>query len=256
VFEKNAVPTAQSGLATPVNGTLIVNGSIQTINFNPIPAGQTYGQFITLTAAATSGLPVAFTATGPTTFYNNINNILELNGVGTVTVTATQAGNGNYAAATSVTQTISVAPAPLNVTAMSFIREQGAPNPTFTYTIGCPSSTSQPGCFVLNDSDIPSVITGIPDLATTATDSSLPGTYPVVITQGTLSAPNYAFVFANGTLTVSPPGSFRHYCDPRDAHHPARAKRAEHHHHHPCEQLPGQRHHELRTDAGQLFLCS
>jgi hypothetical protein len=61
---------------------------------------------------------------------------------------------------------------------------------------------------VLNDTDIPSVITGLPNLTTTATDSSSPGTYPIVITQGTLAAPNYAFVFTNGTLTVTPPGAY------------------------------------------------
>jgi hypothetical protein len=151
---------------------------------------------------------VTFITTGPSIFYNNINNILELNGVGTVTVTATQVGNGNYAAAAPVTQTFTVAPAPLNITANSFTREQGAPNPTFTYGIGCPNSILLPGCFVLTDSDIPSAITGIPDLSTTATDSSPPGTYPIVISQGTLSAPNYAFMFVNGSLTVAPPGNF------------------------------------------------
>ena len=194
--------------ATPVNGTLIVNGAAQTINFNPIPAGQTYGQLITLTAVSSSGLPVTFITTGPSIFYNNINNALELKGVGTVTVEATQPGNSNYAAAAPVIQTITVAPAPLNITANNFTREQGAPNPTLTYGIGCPNSIPLPGCFVLNDSDIPSVITGIPDVSTTATDSSPPGTYPIVISQGTLSAPNYAFVFVNGTLTVTPPGNF------------------------------------------------
>ncbi len=192
--------------ATPVNGTLIVNQATQVINFNPIPAGQTYGQFVALTAAATSGLPVTFNATGPTIFYNNSNNILELNGVGTVMVTASQAGNGNYLAAPPVIQTINVAPAPLNVTAKPFSREQGAPNPTFTYMIGCPPPL--PGCFALNDTDIPSVITGVPDLTTTATDASPPGTYPIVISQGTLAAPNYTFVYDNSTLTVTPPGSF------------------------------------------------
>jgi MBG domain (YGX type) len=192
--------------ATPVNGTLIVNQATQVINFNPIPAGQTYGQFINLTAAATSGLPVAFTTTGPSIFYNNINNEIELSGVGTVTVSATQAGNGNYLAATTVTQTFNVGPAPLQVLAKPFTREQGAPNPTFTYTIGCPPPL--PGCFVLNDTDIPSVITGIPSVTTTATDASSPGTYPIVISQGTLSAPNYTFVYVNSTLTVTPPGAF------------------------------------------------
>lgn len=194
--------------ATPVNGTLIVNGAVQTINFNPIPAGQMYGQLINLTATSSSGLPVTFITTGPSIFYNNINNIIELKGVGTVTVEATQPGNSNYAAAAPVIQTVIVAPAPLNITANTFTREQGAPNPTLTYGIGCPNSTPLPGCFVLSDSDIPSVITGIPDVLTTATDSSAPGTYPIVISQGTLSAPNYAFVFVNGTLTVTPPGTF------------------------------------------------
>ncbi len=194
--------------AAPVNGTLVVNGAIQTINFNPIPAGQTYGQLINLTADSSSGLPVTFIATGPSTFYNNINNILQLRGVGTVTVTATQPGNGNYATAAPVIQTVTVAPAPLNITANSFTREQGAPNRALTYIIGCPNSIPLPGCFVLNDSDIPSVITGIPELSATATDSSPPGTYPIVISQGTLLAPNYAFVFVNGTLTVTPPGNF------------------------------------------------
>ena len=203
------VPAAASNyiFATPVNGTLIVNPATQVISFNPVSTSQTYGQFITLTAVATSRLPVTFTTTGPTIFYNNVNNILELNGIGTVTVTAMQTGNGNYLAAPSVTQTINVARAPLQVVANSFTREQGASNPTFTYQIGCPSGS--PGqCWQLNDSDIPSVITGVPNLVATATNSSSPGTYPIVITQGTLNAPNYAFVFYDGTLTVSPPGSF------------------------------------------------
>ena len=200
--------------ATPVNGTLIVNGTAQSISFNPVPANQTYGQLLTLTATAVtaagipSGLPVTFTTTGPAAFYNNINNEVYLTGVGTVTLTATQAGSGNYTAAAPVSQTLNVAPAPLQVVAKPFTREQGAPNPTFTYVIGCPNSNPLPGCFVLNDSDIPSVITGIPDVTTSATDSSSPGTYPIVISQGTLSAPNYSFVFVNGTLTVTPAGSF------------------------------------------------
>jgi hypothetical protein len=202
------VPAAAANyvFATPLNGTLIVNQATQVINFNPIPAGQTYGMFITMTAAATSGLPVTFTTTGPAIFYLNVNNILELNGVGTVVVTATQGGNGNYLAASSISQTINVAPAPLKVVANSFIREQGAPNPNLTYQVGCASGL--PGCFVLNDTDIPSVVAGIPTLTTTAADSSPPGTYLIVISQGTLIAPNYMFVFDNGTLTVTPPGSF------------------------------------------------
>jgi len=79
-----------------VNGSLTVNQAAQTINFNPIPSAQTYGNLIQMTAVATSGLPVTFTTTGPAYFYNGTNSEIGLNGIGTVTITATQTGNGNY----------------------------------------------------------------------------------------------------------------------------------------------------------------
>jgi hypothetical protein len=140
------VPTAALNyvFAIPVHGTLIVNPAAQVINFNPVATSQSYGQFITLTAAASSGLPVTFTTTGPAIFYNNVNNILELNGIGTVTATATQMGNSNYLAAASVTQTINVAPAPLQVVANSFTREQGASNPTLYLPDRLPFGLSRP----------------------------------------------------------------------------------------------------------------
>jgi hypothetical protein len=203
----NSSAAANYTFAAPVNGSLIVNQATQTINFNPVPITQTYGNIVQLTAAATSGLPVTFTTTGPAYFYNGINSYIGLNGVGTVTVTATQAGNSNTTPAPSVTQTLNVGQAPLDITAISVTREQGAPNPTLTYQVGA-SAAGVTGGFVNNDSDIPSVITGIPVLTTSATQSSTSGTYPIVATQGTLAAPNYYFVYLNGTLTVTPPGSY------------------------------------------------
>src|SRR5262249_53756537 len=53
--------------------------------------------------------------------------------------------------------------------------------------------------------DTMSVVTGAPAETTTATLDSLAGTYPIMITQGTLAAANYTFTFVNGTLTVQPP---------------------------------------------------
>jgi hypothetical protein len=47
-----------------------------------------------------------------------------------------------------------------------------------------------------------SVVSGSPALSTTATPASHPGTYQITATIGTLSAANYAFAFATGTLTV------------------------------------------------------
>jgi hypothetical protein len=105
-----------------------------------------------------------------------------------------------------VTQTIPVGRAPLNITVANAYIEQGAPIPTFTYTVGC--TLPEAGCFVLSDTDVPNVITGVPNVTTPANQNSPPGTYPIIASQGTLAAPNYYFVFVNGTLSVAPPGTF------------------------------------------------
>jgi hypothetical protein len=212
----DASATANYTIANYVNGSLIVNQTSQSISFTPIASSQTYGNGITLTATASSGLTVAYTLAGPA-YISQPTGTLTLNGVGTVTVTATQAGNNNYLPAPSVTQTITVGQAPLDVsvgvggagqssTYINYFREQGALNPTFQYSFGTQGNTV--GNFVNGDSDIPSVITGVPVLTTTATQSSPPGQYPIAISQGTLSAANYYFVFQNGTLEVTSPGSY------------------------------------------------
>jgi hypothetical protein len=58
-----------------------------------------------LAAAASSGLPVTFTVSGPATIYGSL---LTATGTGTVMVTASQAGNSTYAAAPTVTRTFTV----------------------------------------------------------------------------------------------------------------------------------------------------
>jgi hypothetical protein len=201
-----------------MHGKLVVDPIPQTINFNSIASTQTYGNLIQMTATATSDLPVTFTTSGPARFYNNINSTIMLSGVGTVTVTAKQAGNNNYTPAASVTQTLQVNKAPLNIVVsgettikdgnkyVNYVREQGATNPIFTYQVGCNLTT--PGCFVNNDTDIPSVISGIPVLTTTATQDSSPGVYAITMSQGTLAANNYYFVLQSGLLAVTSPGSY------------------------------------------------
>jgi RHS repeat-associated protein len=86
---------------------LTVNQATQTINF-PAPASPvTYGVApITLTATASSGLPVTFSVlSGPATISNST---LTITGAGTVVLAANQAGNANYAAAAQVTQSVTV----------------------------------------------------------------------------------------------------------------------------------------------------
>jgi hypothetical protein len=68
----------------------------------------------------------------------------------------------------------------------------GAANPALTATITG---------FVNGDNA--SVVSGSPALGTSATVSSPVGSYMITAAQGSLSAANYDFVFANGTLTVN-----------------------------------------------------
>jgi type IV secretory pathway protease TraF len=72
-------------------------------------------------------------------------------------------------------------------------RVYGAANPTLT------ASLSR---WVNNDNS--SVVSGSPAVSTTAGSSSPVGNYPISASQGTLSAANYTFTFATGTLTVNP----------------------------------------------------
>src|SRR5262249_33201691 len=48
-----------------------------------------------------------------------------------------------------------------------------------------------------------SVLSGSPQLSTTATSSSPAGTYIITASAGTLTAENYAFTFVNGTLIIN-----------------------------------------------------
>jgi len=82
-----------------------VNQATQTIAFGSIP-NQAYGsQPFPLTATATSGLAVSFTASGACTVSGST---VTLVSVGACVIQATQAGNTNYAAATPVSQSFQV----------------------------------------------------------------------------------------------------------------------------------------------------
>jgi hypothetical protein len=201
-----------------VPGTLTIAQATQTISFDTLTA-LIYGQSQTVHAISKSsqtgqGLPVTVTASGPGLFMyppgsntfvldptvNNGTVQLTGTGVGTLTITASQAGTTDYAAAIPVTQTINVGQAPLMIgVAQVYAREQGAPNPVFQFSVSG---------FVNGDTDIPAVISGVPNLTTDATQDSPPGTYTIVPSQGTLIAPNYYFVYVNGELDVTPPGNY------------------------------------------------
>jgi hypothetical protein len=195
-------------------GTITITKASQTISY-VAPTKVTYGDLPTITATSSAGLPVTGTVTGNLTAISSVtipsskNYTLEWNatGVGAATITLSQAGNTDYEAITTPVWSGTIGQAPLDITATSFSREQGAANPTFTYTIGT-SASGAVGGFLNDDTDIPSVVSGIPVLTSTATQASSPGTYSIVIDTSAMTAANYYFVPINGTLTVTQAGSY------------------------------------------------
>ncbi|MGC1829305.1 MAG: MBG domain-containing protein, partial [Candidatus Acidiferrales bacterium] len=159
----------------------------QTITFGVL-SPVTYGVApITLTATASSGLPVSYTFTGPATLSGST---LTITGAGSVTVTASQAGNATYAAATPVQRILTVNKALLTVTANNAGMVYGQSLPSFTYIITG---------FVNGDTS--AVVSGTATETTTATSASPVGTYPITFSTESLAAANYTFTYVNGTLT-------------------------------------------------------
>jgi hypothetical protein len=171
--------------------TQIESQGEQEISF-PNPGVQTYGTpQVTLTATASSGLPVTYMViSGPASVSGNI---VSLTGIGSVTIQASQSGNSQWLAAPSVNTTFAVTPATLTVTADNQTMTEGGTFPTFTYTMTG---------FVNGDTQ-GSATTGQPSLTTDAPNNPPVGTYNIFAALGTLTAQNYTFTFVNGTLTVT-----------------------------------------------------
>jgi hypothetical protein len=183
--------TAANYTFSYVNGTLAVTQASQTINFTAPASPVTYGVSpISLSANASSGLALTFgVSSGPCTVSGST---LTVTGAGTCVVAANQAGNTDYLAAAQVTQSVTVNQAALTVTASNASRAYGASNPTLTYSI----------TGYVND-DTSSVVGGSAAETTSATTSSVPGSYAIAFSSEALTAANYTFSYFNGTLTVT-----------------------------------------------------
>jgi hypothetical protein len=103
---------------------------------------------------------------------------------------ATGSGLSNYAIA-YVNGSLTVNPATLTVTAANASKVYGALLPALGYTIAG-----------FANGDTAAVVSGTPSLFTTASWNSVVGSYPITVS-GTLSASNYAFAFAKGTLAIT-----------------------------------------------------
>jgi hypothetical protein len=160
-------------------------------------AGGTYGTIYSQPLQATGGIPpyswsVSSGALPPGVTLSD----------GTINGTPTQAGSYNFtikasessslAATVSRDFTVAIGKAPLTITAVSATKSTGSANPDLTVT--------HTG-FV--NGDTADVLSGNPAITTTATTSSPVGTYDISVSQGTLTAGNYAFNFVGGTLGVT-----------------------------------------------------
>lgn len=135
--------TASASSGTAASFSLTNSKASQTINFPPVP-GQTYGNNpLTLTATASSNLPVSFNVlTGPGTLNGSS---LTFTGAGSITVRATQPGDSNYAPATPVDQVIAVAKAnPSTTVTSSQSPSSFGQNIRFIATITPPANTTIP----------------------------------------------------------------------------------------------------------------
>ncbi len=101
--------------------------------------------------------------------------------------------SSNYSIDSYTSSWFAVFKAALTVTATDVSRHYGEVNPALDYTITG---------FV--NGDDASAVTGAPSLATTATKTSDVGDYPINPGAGTLKSANYKFVYAPGTLEVTP----------------------------------------------------
>ena len=182
-------PSSQQTVSLTGTGTQ-AQQQPQTITF-PNPGTQAYGVApITLTATASSGLPVSYTVlSGPATVNGSL---LTITGAGSVTVQANQAGNSQWQPAPPVNDTFTVNPAVLTVTAN---------NASMTYGGTLPTLTASYSGFMNGDGQ--GVLSGAPSLTSTATSGSPVGNYTITAAQGTLTAQNYTFAFVNGTLTIN-----------------------------------------------------
>ena len=118
-IKAGAPTTDQRGVARDADnagtvdiGAVEFNGTAQTITFSPL-AGVTYGDAdFAISATATSGLPVSFTASGAASV-QPVAGVwyVHITGAGSATITAHQTGDANYHPAPDVAQGLTIAKA-------------------------------------------------------------------------------------------------------------------------------------------------
>jgi hypothetical protein len=156
--------TTTDPMKTPVLESVALSfmPASQAISFAPLP-DRTYGDPpFTVVATATSGLPVAFAASGGVCSVTGIT--VTLTGAGTCSIGAHQPGNAIYDPAPSITRTFTISKAiPTVVVTGGTFTYDGQPHPAtgFAYGIGGESEVLNPPLtFTYNGLGVPPVAVG------------------------------------------------------------------------------------------------
>jgi hypothetical protein len=187
---ESLVATATDAAGNTSEFSPLGSNAVTTVQATPTiswstPSPITYG-------TALSATQLDATASVPGTFvYTPAAGTVLGAGTYTLMVTFTPTDTTDYTTATD-SVVLTVNQATLTVTANNASRVYGQANPAFTYTING---------FVNGDTS--AVVSGAASLTTSATTSSAPGNYTIVVGLGTLSAANYTFAFQDGTLAVT-----------------------------------------------------
>jgi hypothetical protein len=171
-----------------VAGTLTVTPAALTITADD--KTMTYGGTLPALTASYSGLVNGDTSASLTT-PPTLSTVPASSHVGSYAITAAGAVDADYAI-TYAAGALTITPAPLVVSADHKTKVYGQANPALT--------ASYSG-FV--NGDTAAALSGSPALTTGAGQYSAPGDYTITVGRGTLSDPDYAFQFVNGTLTVN-----------------------------------------------------
>jgi uncharacterized repeat protein (TIGR01451 family) len=190
--------------ASSGSNTLTVSKANQTITFGAL-AGKTFGDpDFSVSASASSGLAVTFTAGGNCSVTGST---VHLTGAGSCTITAAQAGNGNYNPAPVVPQSFSIAAATAPTITKTFAAATIPLNGTasLTFTIHNPNATATLTGLAFTDS-LPAglVVASTPNLNNNCggTATAVGSSSSVSLSGGTLAASASCTVSVNVTGTT------------------------------------------------------
>ena len=141
--------------AGSANGTLVIGKANQTITFGALSQKLFTDAAFTLSATASSSLPVSY-ASSSAAVATVSGNTVTIKGVGTTTITASQAGDANFNPATATTQDLTVANALQTITFVAITARTFAPNDTLT--LGATASSTLPVSYTSSNSAVATVV--------------------------------------------------------------------------------------------------